>query len=293
MATDISAVATAVPYRFNYPRRRFCPSVGIIPGVGSSNCYTWRCFAKQRSRKLLLGVKEENGGEKNGVEIDDEGWKKKLTLEEKMVRKKSERDAYLIAALVSSFGITSMAAIAVYYRFSWQMEGGEFPILEMFGTFALSVGAAVGMEFWARWAHKQLWHASLWDMHESHHKPRDGLLELNDVFAIINAVPAITLLSFGFFNKGFFPGLCFGAGLGITVFGMAYMFVHDGLVHRRFPVGPIAAVPYLRRVAAAHHLHHTDKFDGIPYGLFLGPKELEEVDGSEELQKEIKKRYRT
>lgn len=65
----------------------------------------------------------------------------------------------------------------------------------MFGTFALSVGAAVssfqfcffeslklglcfllielgifdfqvGMEFWARWAHKALWHASLWHMHE-------------------------------------------------------------------------------------------------------------------------------
>lgn len=43
-------------------------------------------------------------------------------------------------------------------------------------------------------------------------------------------------------------------GLGITVFGMAYMFVHDGLVHRRFPVGPISDVPYLRRVAAAHQV---------------------------------------
>lgn len=41
-------------------------------------------------------------------------------------------------------------------------------------------------------------------------------------------------------------------GLGITIFGMAYMFVHDGLVHRRFPVGPIADVPYLQKVAAAH-----------------------------------------
>ena len=30
------------------------------------------------------------------------------------------------------------------------------------------------------------------------------------------------------------------------------MFVHDGLVHKRFPVGPIANVPYFRRVAAAH-----------------------------------------
>lgn len=36
---------------------------------------------------------------------------------------------------------------------------------------------------------------------------------------------------------------------------MAYMFVHDGLVHRRFPVGPIANVPYLRKVAAAHQVY--------------------------------------
>jgi len=34
---------------------------------------------------------------------------------------------------------------------------------------------------------------------------------LNDVFAIINAVPAIALLNFGFFHKGLVPGLCFGA----------------------------------------------------------------------------------
>ena len=80
---------------------------------------------------------------------------------------------YLVAAVMSSFGITSMAIMAVYYRFSWQMEvcflsfhtfyfyflfysltkfwnwvvfyfkGGEVPLSEMFGTFALSVGAAV------------------------------------------------------------------------------------------------------------------------------------------------------
>ncbi|CAM8908988.1 unnamed protein product [Rhodiola kirilowii] len=30
-----------------------------------------------------------------------------------------------------------MAIMAVYYRFSWQMEGGEIPLAEMFGTFAL------------------------------------------------------------------------------------------------------------------------------------------------------------
>ncbi|KAJ8773224.1 hypothetical protein K2173_028401 [Erythroxylum novogranatense] len=212
---------------------------------------------------------------------------------ERLARKRSERFTYLVAAVMSSFGITSMAVMAVYYRFHWQMEGGEVPLSEMFGTFALSVGAAVGMEFWARWAHKALWHASLWHMHESHHRPREGPFELNDLFAIINAVPAIALLSYGFFNKGLIPGLCFGAGLGITVYGMAYMFVHDGLVHRRFPVGPIANVPYFRRVAAAHQLHHSDKFMGVPYGLFLGPQELKEVGGEEELKKEINKRAKS
>lgn len=212
---------------------------------------------------------------------------------EKLARKRSERFTYLVAAVMSSFGITSMAVMAVYYRFAWQMEGGEVPFSEMFGTFALSVGAAVGMEFWARWAHRALWHASLWHMHESHHRPREGPFELNDVFAITNAVPAIALLSYGFFNKGLVPGLCFGAGLGITVFGMAYMFVHDGLVHKRFPVGPIANVPYFRRVAAAHQLHHSDKFNGVPYGLFLGPKEVEDVGGKEELEKEINRRRKS
>ncbi|XP_023551817.1 beta-carotene hydroxylase 2, chloroplastic-like [Cucurbita pepo subsp. pepo] len=211
---------------------------------------------------------------------------------QRLARKRSERFTYLVAAVMSSFGITSMAVMAVYYRFYWQMEGGEIPFSEMFGTFSLSVGAAVGMEFWARWAHRALWHSSLWHMHESHHKPREGPFELNDVFAIINAVPAIALLSYGFFHKGLVPGLCFGAGLGITVFGMAYMFVHDGLVHKRFPVGPIANVPYFRKVAAAHQLHHSDKFNGVPYGLFLGPKELEEVGGEEELEKEINRRIK-
>ncbi|KAG9452971.1 hypothetical protein H6P81_005875 [Aristolochia fimbriata] len=259
------------------------------------------CFVMDQPKAPILVQGGEGGGGGGGEEEEEQTMSIGETISEadriltdrlakKLARKKSQRYTYLVAAIMSTFGITSMAVAAVYYRFWWQFEGGEIPVSEMFGTFALSVGAAVGMEFWARWAHRALWHASLWHMHESHHQPREGPFELNDVFAITNAVPAIGLLSYGFFNKGLLPGLCFGAGLGITVFGMAYMFVHDGLVHRRFPVGPIADVPYFRRVAAAHQIHHSDKFDGVPYGLFLGPKELEEVGGTEELEKEIRRR---
>ena len=74
-------------------------------------------------------------------------------------------------------------------------------------------------------------------------------------------------------------------GLGITLFGIMYMFIHDGLVHKRFPVGPIADVPYLQRVAAAHKLHHAQRYNGVPWGMFLGPQELEAVGGKEDLDK--------
>jgi hypothetical protein len=40
----------------------------------------------------------------------------------------------------------------------------------------------------------------------------------------------------------------------------------------RFPTGPIANHPYMLRVVAAHKLHHTDKYGGVPFGLFLGPQ---------------------
>ncbi|KAL5223755.1 hypothetical protein ABZP36_010394 [Zizania latifolia] len=184
-----------------------------------------------------------NGGIRGGGEAEGAA---EDAAARRVARKRSERRTYLAAAVMSSLGFTSMAAAAVYYRFAWQMDGGEVPAREMLGTFALSVGAAVGMEFWARWVYRALWH-----MHESHHRPRDGPFELNDVFAIANAVPAISLLAYGLLNRGLLPGLCFGAGLGITLFGMAYMFVHDGLVHRRFNVGPIEDVPYFRRVAVS------------------------------------------
>lgn len=43
-------------------------------------------------------------------------------MEEKLAKKRSQRFTYLVAAVMSSFGVTSMAVFAVYYRFSWQME---------------------------------------------------------------------------------------------------------------------------------------------------------------------------
>ncbi|XP_066388860.1 uncharacterized protein [Miscanthus floridulus] len=258
----------ALPPAHAGPRPRPLVLVLAPPAAAAARGAVMPSRAAPEDEAVVAGEAADDGDDRGGAEAEAA----RVAVAARAARKQSERRTYLVAAVMSSLGITSMAAAAVYYRFAWQME--------------------VGMEFWARWAHRALWHASLWHMHESHHRPRDGPFELNDVFAIVNAVPAMSLLAYGFFNRGLVPGLCFGAGLGITLFGIAYMFVHDGLVHRRFPVGPIENVPYFRRVAAAHQIHHMDKFQGVPYGLFLGPKELKEVGGTEELEKEIKKRIR-
>lgn len=66
------------------------------------------------------------------------------------------------------------------------------------------------------------------------------------MFAIMNAVPAIALILYGFLTPTMSGSLCFGAGLGITLFGIAYMFVHDGLVHR-----------WAAAAAAAHTAQHS------------------------------------
>ncbi|KAL8126195.1 hypothetical protein AgCh_013471 [Apium graveolens] len=256
------------------------PFLGPIP-LSSSFVMLDKLNIKLQQRSCMRFVVE---GGKSGPRADNQTILEVLMFEEDT----RERFTCVVAAVMSSLGIIFMSVLAVYYRFSYQMEeGGELPYLEIFSTFVLSLGAAVSMELMSRWVHKTLWHASLWHMHESHHKPREGLFELNDAFAVMNAVPAIVLLAYGVFHKGLLPGICFGSGLGFTVLGITYIFVHNGIVHKRFPVGPIANVPYFRKVAAAHRLHHMEKFKGVPYGLFLGPKEVEDVGGHEALEIEI------
>ncbi|BDA45578.1 beta-carotene 3-hydroxylase, chloroplastic (Fragment) [Coccomyxa sp. Obi] len=199
-----------------------------------------------------------------------------------------EQTTYKIAAIAASTGVTAMAITAVYFRFTWNMRDGvDFPTLEAAATLLLTFGGVVGMEMWARWAHKVLWHENEagWSLHKSHHVPRVGPFEANDIYAICNAVPAISLCLYGFLTPTLMGGVCFGAGLGITLFGIMYMFIHDGMVHRRFPVGPIADVPYLKRCAVAHQLHHSEKYGGVPWGMFLGPQELEAIGAKEELDR--------
>lgn len=76
------------------------------------------CFVleeKKQSTQIETFTEEEE--EESGTQISTAA-----RVAEKLARKRSERFTYLVAAVMSSFGITSMAVMAVYYRFWWQME---------------------------------------------------------------------------------------------------------------------------------------------------------------------------
>ena len=136
------------------------------------------------------------------------------------------------------------------------------------------IAVAVFMEFWAMFLHGQLWHGPLWITHRSHHRPRRGYFEFNDVFAVFHASLAIFLIVYGFeAGPGLGHELMIAAGFGMTTFGMAYFVVHDGFIHERLPVKFLAKSAYLRRVRNAHRVHHNRDHEG-PYGLFLGEWEL-------------------
>lgn len=214
-------------------------------------------------------------------------------------KKQRAREAmtYQISAIAATALFIFIAIVATYLRFEWHLEEeGDFPWDEMAATLLLVFGGMFGMEMYARFAHKVLWHdfEPGWALHKSHHEPRTGPFELNDIYAVANAIPAMALCAYGFLTPHVIGGVCFGAGLGITLFGICYMFFHDGLVHKRFPVGPIADLPAMKRIMLAHQVHHSNKFGGVPFGMFLGPQELEAVPGGKEeldrLERELEAR---
>lgn len=139
---------------------------------------------------------------------------------------------------------------------------------------AVGLPVALAMEPWAALLHGRVWHGLLWRIHGSHHAPRRGRFEANDALSILHAPIAIALILWGCLGpEGLLREAAFGAGLGMTLFGLAYVLVHDGLVHGRLPVGWLASRPAFDRIRRAHLAHHRREHGG-PYGLFLGPVEL-------------------
>ncbi len=129
---------------------------------------------------------------------------------------------------------------------------------------------ACAMEAWAALLHSRAWHGPMWPIHRSHHERRRGRFEANDALSALHAPIAAGLVVWGCQPPhGIARAIAIGAGVGMTLFGAAYVVCHDGFVHRRLPVGWLARVPYFANVARAHRVHHA--LGGAPYGFFAAP----------------------
>jgi len=131
----------------------------------------------------------------------------------------------------------------------------------------LFLAAFAFMEGFAWFTHKYVMHGFMWVWHHSHHTPRQGAFELNDLFAVVFAAPAIVAIYFGV--HGVAPLL--PIGLGITAYGAVYSMFHDGLVHRRYRTPLSTKSGYWKRLAQAHRIHHAvaSRTGCVSFGFLL------------------------
>ena len=133
---------------------------------------------------------------------------------------------------------------------------------------AVQAGVAfVAMEPVAYAAHRWLMHGPGSGWHESHHTPRRGLVERNDLYPLTFGTATFFAMAAGARWARLRPLLAVGAG--VTAYGAAYAVVHDGIVHRRMPlVARLARRSALaQRLARAHRRHHVDSAE--PFGMLL------------------------
>lgn len=109
------------------------------------------------------------------------------------------------------------------------------------------------MEGVAWFSHKYIMHGFMWNWHKSHHEPRYGRFEKNDLFGIVFAMISAGLMIAGTLNDFDWK---FYLGIGIMLYGAAYFLVHDIFVHQRLPLLKKTNSIYFQAMRFAHKIHH-------------------------------------
>ncbi len=143
--------------------------------------------------------------------------------------------------------------------------------MEIAINIVLIIAAFCFMEGVAWFTHKYVMHGFLWRWHKSHHEPRYGIFELNDLFSVIFGTIGAGLIILGaeLFDYRFF------IGLGISLYGMAYFAVHDIFIHQRVKLLRNTRYAYFKAMRKAHKIHHKrqSKEQGEAFGfLYVPPK---------------------
>ncbi|MEM0466007.1 MAG: sterol desaturase family protein [Candidatus Thermoplasmatota archaeon] len=132
----------------------------------------------------------------------------------------------------------------------------------------------LSMDAVAWFLHKYVMHGFGWFLHEDHHRYTKKRFEKNDVFGLFFAVVSIM-----FIFSGFFAGLDlrFFIGVGIALYGLWYLIVHDIFFHRRLKIKYRPKSRYLKRVLHAHAVHHQKNtaHQGICFAFMYAQKKYD------------------
>ncbi len=137
-------------------------------------------------------------------------------------------------------------------------------VLIVFATFVVMEGVA-----WC--SHKFLMHGFMWQVHRDHHTGSHGFLQRNDLFFLIFAIPGWLFIMFGVMAGCDYKLFI---GIGITIYGAAYFFVHEVVIHQRLKFFNRSKNWYLIALRKAHKAHHKhlSKEDGECFGMLIVPK---------------------
>ncbi|GGD34486.1 sterol desaturase family protein [Aureimonas glaciei] len=134
----------------------------------------------------------------------------------------------------------------------------------------IALATVAVMEGFAWSMHRFVMHGrSGWAWHKSHHEETEGIFEKNDLYAVVFSVMAVALFFVGQALSPFILAIAWG----ITLYGLLYFIVHDGLVHQRWPFRYVPHRGYAKRLVQAHRLHHAVEGRGhcVSFGFLYAP----------------------
>ena len=124
------------------------------------------------------------------------------------------------------------------------------------------------MEFVAWSVHKYIMHGFLWSLHKDHHQvDKNKVMQKNDYFFLIFAIPSILLIFNGFESSHYTLFI----GFGIALYGMAYFIVHEIIIHQRIRIFKRLNNRYIKGIRMAHKVHHKNKYkhNGTSFGMLI------------------------
>ena len=127
-------------------------------------------------------------------------------------------------------------------------------MLNYFIYFSIVVSSVIIMEIVAILTHKYIMHGPGWFLHKSHHSKHKDKFELNDVYFLIFSSPSIICIVLGVFKSS---PILLSVGIGILIYGLIYVLLHDILVHRRFSIKIPISNTYLKKIQISHLKHHS------------------------------------